>query len=213
VTAVKIAVDSPAGEDWSAKLQRLRKENKPMTFEQSCIELNGRIENEMQQEFADAMGSKELPYNEWYKAWDKYWQDQNDKKQKVERQRQIDSGEVSEALEKALEAATFAGHDGGRGGGGGGPPAEISNYPKTEALFWKMWNETAGLDPNDPDEDGLNASQTTYDDAAGWLLVGKGELPPGDLGLALEGLVPIVYFHTPPEKTSDGWVIAGVSGV
>lgn len=201
-------IDRGADSRWSRQ-QKMQQDPTPITYEQSQVAVNGKIENKSQKEFSDAMGDKKLPYNDWPQVWMEYW---TEKQQKEDEQ--SGSTQVSEALQKVIDDAVFVGHESGqRGGGGGGDPEGLDKYPKTAEAFHRLWNETAGLDPDDPDEDGLSASEGIYDEAAGWLLVGKGELPEGDLDLALEAAIPIVYFHTPPEKTADGWVIAGVSGV
>ncbi|MBX4215347.1 hypothetical protein KW797_00130 [Candidatus Parcubacteria bacterium] len=65
--------------------------------------------------------------------------------------------------------------------------------------------------------DGLALSETTYDDACGWCIVGKGPIPTvtsEEVDKLLEAWCPIVLFHTAFYELAPGyWAVAGVSGV
>lgn len=101
-----------------------------------------------------------------------------------------------------------------QGSSGGGLPEKPGSIPpavwsQIEQKFEDSWFEYAGIDR---DEDPLQASESTYGDASGFvLLTGEAGLSDDDV----EGIVGgVLYYVLKPIKISDGtFVYAGVSGV
>ena len=93
------------------------------------------------------------------------------------------------------------------GSGGGGLPS-IPLMEECQSKFEQLWADYAGIDFEDPEEDGLNASESTYDDASGWVIKSREKFE-----ISKVSYLDILYFSTDWYFDGKSWVIAGVSGV